>query len=193
MELDVRPEVRVSNTRRVPGRLKLTIGRRTAVTCTGGSEMSMPPGYPPTAPGQPPSPPGYGGVGAIGKHRNPFLVWLVWPLITLGIYHLVWWYKINREIRDFDQRIHVDPGIAVIAIFPGAFILVPPYVTVWKTGDRIERAQSAARLPDLCNPWIGLILAFVLGLHSLYYQMALNSLWASYGTPPEGSQVQLRA
>ena len=46
---------------------------------------------------------------------------------------------------------------------------------------------------DQCNPWIGLLLAFVLGLHSLYYQMSLKSLWASYGTPPEGSQVPLRA
>ena len=154
--------------------------------------MSMPPSYPP-APGQPPVPPGNGGVGAIGKHRNPFLVWLVWPLITLGVYHLVWWYKINREVRDFDQRIEVDPGVAVLALFPGAFILVPPYVSVWKTGDRIGRAQGAGRQPDPCNPWIGLILAFILGLHSLYYQICLNSLWASYGTPPEGTEVQPRA
>ena len=63
----------------------------------------------------------------------------------------------------------------------------------WKTGDRIGRAQGAGRQPDPCNPWIGLILAFVLGLHSLYYQICLNSLWASYGTPPEGTEVQLRA
>jgi Domain of unknown function (DUF4234) len=134
-------------------------------------------------------------VGVIGKHRNPFLVWLVWPLITLGIYHLVWWYKINREVRDFDQRIEVSPGVAVLALFPGAIILVPPYVSVWNTGDRIRRAQAAAGTGpmDQCNPWIGLLLAFVLGLHSLYYQMSLNSLWASNGTLPEGSQVPLRA
>ena len=46
---------------------------------------------------------------------------------------------------------------------------------------------------DQCKPWIGLLLVFVLGLHSLCYQMSLNSLWASYGTPPGGSQVPLRA
>ena len=130
----------------------------------------------------------------IGKHRNPFLVWLVWPLITLGSYHLVWWYKINREVRDFDQRIEVSPSVAVVALFPGAIILVPPYVSAWKTGDRIRRAQAASGSSlDQCNPWIGLILAFILGLHSLYYQMSLNSLWDSYGTPPEGSEVPLRA
>jgi hypothetical protein len=158
----------------------------------GEQEMSMSPTYPPTPAGGP-SPPDSAGVGSIGKPRNPFLVWLVWPLITLGIYHFVWWYKINREVRDFDQRIEVDPGVAVLALFPGALILVPPYVSVWNTGDRIRRAQVAGASPDQCNPWIGLILAFILGLHSLYYQMSLNSLWASYGTPPEGSEVLLRA
>jgi hypothetical protein len=66
--------------------------------------MSAPPAYPPTPAGGPPIPPGSAEVGVIGKHRNPFLARLVWPLITLGIYHLVWWYKINREVRDFDQR-----------------------------------------------------------------------------------------
>jgi hypothetical protein len=94
---------------------------------------------------------------------------------------------------DFDQRIEVSPGVAVLALFPGALILVPPYVSVWNTGDRIGRAQGAARLSDQCNPWLGLILAFIFGLHSFYYQMSLNSLWASYDTPPEGSQVPLRA
>ena len=60
--------------------------------------MSTPPAYPPTPAGGPPIPPGSAEVGVIGKHRNPLLAWLVWPLITLGIYHLVSWYKINREV-----------------------------------------------------------------------------------------------
>jgi hypothetical protein len=35
-------------------------------------------------------------------------------LITLGVYYFVWWYKINREARDFgennrcDDRAHDD-------------------------------------------------------------------------------------
>ena len=30
------------------------------------------------------------------KLRSPWAVALL-PFITLGIYHLVWWYRINRE------------------------------------------------------------------------------------------------
>jgi len=36
------------------------------------------------------------------KVRNPFLVF-VWSLLTLGIYYLVWYYKINRELRDLGR------------------------------------------------------------------------------------------
>ena len=49
--------------------------------------------------------------GRAGKTRNIFLVWFVWPLITLGIYFFVWYYKVNREARDLDSRIEVkDEG-----------------------------------------------------------------------------------
>ena len=54
--------------------------------------------------------------GKMGKIRNIFLVWLVWPLITLGVYHVVWWYKINREARDLNAGIEVDPVISAVAI-----------------------------------------------------------------------------
>ncbi|HKF35238.1 MAG TPA: DUF4234 domain-containing protein [Jatrophihabitantaceae bacterium] len=140
-----------------------------------------------------PTPPATTRSGLCGKRRNPFLVWLVWPLITLGVYHLVWWYKINREVRDYDHRIDVSPGVAVLALVPGFIIIFPPYVSIWKTGDRIRLAQTAANLSDRCNPWIGLILSFIFGLHSLYYQVALNSLWESYGTPAKGTPLPLRA
>jgi hypothetical protein len=145
----------------------------------------------------PPSGPAPGvagpGTGITGKHRNPFLVWLVWPFITLGIYHLVWWYKINREVRDFDRRINVSPGVAVLALFPGFLLIVPPFVSVYRTGARIRRAQQAAGVQASVSPGIGLLLAFILSLQSLYYQSELNRLWDTYGSPPESTPVQLRA
>src|SRR5258708_25010431 len=82
--------------------------------------------------------------GRMGKTRNIFLVWLVWPFITLGIYRIVWWYKINREARDLDERIIVSPGLAVLAIPLRAFIIVPPFVSGYKTGERSGPMQAAA-------------------------------------------------
>ncbi|THV37734.1 DUF4234 domain-containing protein [Glycomyces buryatensis] len=129
--------------------------------------------------------------GAAGKRRNIVLVWLVWPLITLGVYQFVFWYKINREARDFDRRIEVSPGVSVIAILFGPLIIVPPFVSVYNTGKRIAQMQYAAGLNQTCNPWIGFILIFLFGLHTLYYQMELNRIWDYYGTPPEASEVNL--
>jgi len=129
--------------------------------------------------------------GQMGKSRNIFLVWLVWPLITLGIYHLVWWYKINREARDLNAGIDVSPGIAVVAITIRAFIIVPPFVSIYRTGERISRMQQAAGMQVSCNGLIGLLLSFVFSAHTLYYQNELNHIWAHLGGAPEGSSVVL--
>ncbi|MEU6083765.1 DUF4234 domain-containing protein [Streptomyces sp. NPDC047108] len=131
--------------------------------------------------------------GRVGKYRNIFLVWLIWPLITLGIYHLVWYYKVNREARDFDQRIEVEPAVSVIAITLGWFLIIPPFISVYNTGQRIARMQRAAGMESSCNPWIGLILMIVAGLHPLYYQYELNRIWEHYQNPAEGEQVALAA
>ncbi|HEY4460190.1 MAG TPA: DUF4234 domain-containing protein [Pseudonocardiaceae bacterium] len=31
-------------------------------------------------------------------------MWLGLTIITLGIYHLVWYFKIHKELADFDRR-----------------------------------------------------------------------------------------
>lgn len=134
---------------------------------------------------------GYGMTGRAGKTRNIWLTWLIWPLITLGIYHFVWWYKINREARDFDEKIAVEPAISVLAITVGWIIIVPPYVSIFRTGERIAQMQEDAGMERTCNGWIGLVLSFFFGLHSLYYQYELNRIWARLGNPEEGSLVAL--
>jgi heme/copper-type cytochrome/quinol oxidase subunit 2 len=129
--------------------------------------------------------------GRTGKTRNIWLVWLVWPVITLGIYRLVWWYKINREARDFDPRIEVNPALSVLAVTIGALIIVPPFVSFYRTGERIAQMQEAAGMQRSCNGVIGIIGAFVFGLQSLYYQAELNRIWAHLGSQPEGTTVPL--
>src|SRR6516164_7788336 len=114
------------------------------------------------------------GQGLTGKHRNSVLVWLVWPLITLGIYHLYWWYKINDEARRLDPSIEVNPLLSLLAFFPGALIIVPPFVSVYRTGGRLRSMQRAAGIPPNVLPIIGLLLMFVFSTYSLYYQISLN-------------------
>jgi hypothetical protein len=60
------------------------------------------------------------------KIRSPWAAALL-PIITLGIYHLVWRYRINRELRDCDRARGYDlgqsPTNSVLALFPGGFII----------------------------------------------------------------------
>ena len=43
------------------------------------------------------------GTGDEVKVRNPWAVALL-PFVTLGIYHLVWWYRVNRELATSARR-----------------------------------------------------------------------------------------
>jgi hypothetical protein len=134
---------------------------------------------------------GNGMTGRAGKTRNIWLTWLIWPLITLGIYHLVWYYKINREARDFDENIDVKPELSLLAVLIGWIIIIPPFVSIYRTGERIGQMQEDAGLERTCNGWIGLVLVFFASLYSLYYQYELNRIWARLGNPDEGSMVAL--
>src|SRR5215813_11962124 len=102
--------------------------------------------------------------GRAGKTRNIFLVWFVWPLITLGIYFFVWYYKVNREARDLDSRIEVNPAVSVIAVLFGWIIIVPPFVSIYRTGQGIAQMERAAGMEETWLRIVGLLLTFVFDL-----------------------------
>jgi uncharacterized protein DUF4234 len=113
------------------------------------------------------------------KIRNPFLVF-VWALVTFGIYYLVWYYKINRELRDA-CRINVSPVVALLAITVGWLVIVPPFVSWYRTFERIVEAQHAAAITSEASPILGFILfviaVYVLPVELIYAQDELNKVW----------------
>ncbi|MEO8899791.1 MAG: DUF4234 domain-containing protein [Candidatus Dormibacter sp.] len=127
------------------------------------------------------------------KRRNPLAVWIGLPLMTLGIYHFVWWYRINDEARRFLDDPTIRPALSVLALIPGFILIVPPFVTIWNTTDRVARMQERAGQPGgRASPLIAVLLAFVFSLHLLYIQMALNQVWDAYlrGGPQAGTPTQ---
>lgn len=123
------------------------------------------------------------------KVRSPWAAALL-PLITFGIYHLVWWYRINRELRDYGQAKGYDlgqnPTNSVLALFPGALIIVPALVTYWRGTKRVMSASRLAGQESL-NGWIAIIL-YVLIAPALwaYIQVSLNDVWQAEATPLPG-------
>jgi hypothetical protein len=113
------------------------------------------------------------------KIRSPLLVFL-WSLVTFGIYYVVWYYKINRELRDA-WGMDVRPLYSVLAITIGWIILVPPFVSWYSTFNRIAEAQSRAGLATQASPALGFVLfviaVFFLPIEVVYAQDELNKLW----------------
>jgi hypothetical protein len=123
---------------------------------------------------------------ATAKSRNPLVAFLL-VFLTLGIYYLVWYYKINRELRDLgratgqEQRLGTSPFTSLLAITVGWLVLVPPFVSTYRTLRRIEHAQTIGGTGEPINVWLGFVLylvgVFTLPVEILYAQSELNRLW----------------
>ena len=87
----------------------------------------------------------------LGKDRSPATV-LGLSIVTLGIYFLVWYYKINNEIRQHDPSITVKPGWAVVAMFIPLCNLVSGY----STAARIRQMQLDEGATQTISPILGL-------------------------------------
>jgi hypothetical protein len=123
-------------------------------------------------------------------------------LITLGIYTLVWWYKINREMADLGRKrgtteLGENPTLSLLALFPGGILIVPAIWTMVTTFQRSQRAQQLTGVSpsNQLNGWIyaliliaGLFIPFV-GLAAWsYVQDGLNKVWKiDSGMEPAGS------
>jgi hypothetical protein len=131
--------------------------------------------------------------GAQMKRRNPVGAWLGLPIITLGIYGLVWYYKVHAELAEFDRRHPVSAGMAICSILFGTFTLgIWPLVTWVKLAGHIRNAQQAAGLQPSCSTGLGFILG-IFGFGVLYYQIELNKVVDRYGDTQPGAPVPLAA
>jgi hypothetical protein len=124
--------------------------------------------------------------GTAVKRRNPWGTFGL-ALITLGIYHVVWWYKINRELRDFSagrgRPLGNNPVLAVLALVPGGLVIVPAIITYVHTARRARavREMVVADAEPSPNSPLTVLLALVGGFHSIYVQYALNYAWDRAG------------
>src|ERR1700744_6061436 len=97
--------------------------------------------------------------GGLVKIRNPWAVALL-PFITFGIYHLVWWYKINKELKAFGESRGYDlgrnPTNSLLALVPGFLIIIPPLVSYWRGTKRVQGAQALVGREPV-NGWLALV------------------------------------
>lgn len=126
------------------------------------------------------------------KVRNPWLV-VLWTIVTIGIYHIVWWYKINKELKAFGESRGYDlgrnPTNSLLALIPGFLIIIPPLVSYYRGTKRVQGAQALAGR-DPVNGWIALVLYLFIGVaFPAYLQVGLNEVWRQELTPVPGQDV----
>ena len=132
-------------------------------------------------------------VGAQMKRRNPVGAWLGLPIITLGIYGIVWYYLVHNELANFDRRRSISPGLAICSVLFGTLTLgIWPLITWVKLAGHISNAQRAAGLQPSCSGALGFLLG-IFGFGVLYYQIELNKVVKQYGEAAPGTQVPLAA
>jgi hypothetical protein len=126
------------------------------------------------------------------KVRSPWAVALL-PIITLGIYHLVWWYKINKELKAYGEAKGYDlgqnPTNSLLALFPGVLIVIPALVTYYRGTERVQGASKIAGREPV-NGWIVLVLYLLLAPGMWFYlQSSLNEVWEREAEPLPGQDA----
>jgi hypothetical protein len=121
------------------------------------------------------------------KIRNPWGV-LGLSIITFGIYHLFWWYYINREMRDYGIAKQCDlgksPTSSLVAYWFGwATLYIATVWTIVTTTQRIKQSQQVAGVQDQLEGIVAALLwIFTLGLGAtVYMQYQLNKAWETPG------------
>jgi Domain of unknown function (DUF4234) len=112
--------------------------------------------------------------GPVGRSRPLPLVPLL-AVVTLGLYALVWHHRVNRELEEFDPKLHARPlrstlavGIpwlaGVLATLAGAAFLIGTRLSIHiPLGSQVSTAQAFYLLAGLALiPYLTLLVPFSL-------------------------------
>ena len=109
--------------------------------------------------------------------RSPLAV-IGLTFITLGIYGAWWYYRTNDDARRYLRDDTIRPGIALLAVTLGALLIVPVFISLYHTGERVQRMEEKAGVPIPISPALNLILCIVVGFFGYAYtQEHLNRVW----------------
>ncbi len=131
-------------------------------------------------------------------------------IVTLGVYGVVWYHRVNCELRDYgraydDERLaSSDPRRSVLALVPGLLLVLPPLISAAGFLGRVRRVQRYGQ-GELASGWlVGTMIVIPVFLPAIpgYVQSTLNVLWGRYpeaepaeepaGAPAEREPGRLR-
>ena len=125
---------------------------------------------------------------ARGKLRNPLGV-VGLSFITLGIYAIVWYFKVNKEMASLGRErnnpaLGTSPGTSLLAITLGALVIVPAFISGYNTCKRLAATEAEAGLPEGMHPAL---------LFLLYLFLSPVALWILQNNLNRALQAQAGA
>lgn len=119
--------------------------------------------------------------------RNPLGV-LGLAVITLGIYGLYWFYKVNEEILRYTKDDTISPSRSLLAVIPGFLLIVPPFIAYYNTANHVLEMEQRRGVASQISPALVVVIALVIwfGMPA-YVQEHLNRVWESASMPSTGS------
>jgi Domain of unknown function (DUF4234) len=97
-----------------------------------------------------------------GKIRNPLGV-IGLSFITFGIYYIFWYYYLNKELAELGKakgtnELGDSPGTSVLAVTLGAFVIVPPFISIYNFAKRLQAAERLTGTEPGMEPGLLLVL-----------------------------------
>jgi uncharacterized protein DUF4234 len=120
------------------------------------------------------------------RKRSPLGV-LGLSFITLGIYFLYWYWKINDELASFAHDDSISPTRSLMAILFGWIVIVPPFIAMYNTAKHVQGGERRLGIQPELEPALTLLFIVLFSiLNGLYVQEHVNRIWdrASGAVPP---------
>ena len=139
--------------------------------------------------------------------HNPWIQ-AVASFLTVGIWYLVWYYRLNRDLDELHvatsgaSKTAVDAAQSTLAVSPiGSILIIPPWITEFRSFKRIARAERFFGIEQRCDPRLGIAL-FAFGLvffpiEIIYAQRHVNRVWLAHAEArpkagTDGALLELR-
>jgi hypothetical protein len=109
--------------------------------------------------------------------RNPLGVLGV-TVITLGIYFLYWFWKINDELRLYKGDESISPTRSLMAMLFGWLIIVPPFIAMYNTAKHVQDAEQRLGVQPQLEPALTIVFLLIIAIvDTVYVQEHLNRIW----------------
>ena len=117
------------------------------------------------------------------KKRNPLGV-LGLTFLTLGVYFLVWYFKINDELRRALHDESISPTRSLMAMIFGWLLIVPPFIAMYNTAKHVQDLETRRGVVQTVEPALTVVLMLLISFaNGIYIQEHLNRAWGATAAP----------